>query len=92
MESNGENGKIQSLLDLLGKKYTGSGQLASAIAINKKTYKKIADRIGIRIIKTYKNIDEIESYPVMIKPNQDGSSIGIHKCEITKMQKRLLKI
>lgn len=78
---NGENGKIQSLLDLLGKKYTGSGQLASAIAINKELTKKIADRIGIRIIKTYKNIDEIESYPVMIKPNQDGSSIGIHKCE-----------
>lgn len=78
---NGENGTIQALLDLLNKKYTGSPSLACAIAMNKKITKIIAEKIGIRTIKTYNKIDEIESYPVMIKPNQDGSSIGIHKCE-----------
>lgn len=76
----GENGKVQALLDMLGKKYTGSGVLASAITMDKKKTKQIAENIGIKIPKTYKNIASIDSFPVMIKPVDEGSSIGIYVC------------
>ena len=48
---NGENGKIQAVLDILGKKYTGSGVLASAITMDKNKTKQIAQSIGIRTPK-----------------------------------------
>ena len=38
---NGENGKLQAVLDILGKKYTGSGVLASSISMDKKRTKMI---------------------------------------------------
>jgi D-alanine-D-alanine ligase len=43
----GEDGTIQALLDLTGKPYTGSGVLASALAMNKAMSKKIFEREGI---------------------------------------------
>ncbi len=78
---NGENGKIQALLDLLGKKYTGSGAFACSVSFNKKITKLIAEKIGIRTIKQYESIDDIDKYPVVIKPNQEGSSVGVHICK-----------
>ncbi|MCK4428286.1 MAG: D-alanine--D-alanine ligase [candidate division Zixibacteria bacterium] len=43
----GEDGTIQALLDLTGKPYTGSGVLASALAMNKAMSKKIFEREGV---------------------------------------------
>jgi len=43
----GEDGTIQALLDMTGKPYTGSGVLASALAMNKAMSKKIFERDGI---------------------------------------------
>ncbi|ATV68104.1 D-alanine--D-alanine ligase family protein [Fusobacterium pseudoperiodonticum] len=77
---NGENGKIQAVLDILGKKYTGSGVLASALTMDKDKTKQIAENIGIRVPKSYKDLDSIEKFPVIIKPVDEGSSKGLFLC------------
>ena len=77
---NGENGKIQAILDILGKKYTGSGVLASAITMDKNKTKQIAESIGIRVPKSYRDLDSIERFPVIIKPVDEGSSKGLFLC------------
>lgn len=76
----GEDGRIQSVLDLLGKRYTGSGVTGSAVAMNKILSKIIAKDLGIKVAKTYTSVDEIESYPVVIKPAKEGSSFGVYIC------------
>jgi D-ala D-ala ligase N-terminal domain protein len=77
---NGENGKIQAVLDILGKKYTGSGVLASALTMDKNKTKQIAESIGIRVPKSYYNLESIERFPVIIKPVDEGSSKGLFLC------------
>ncbi|MGL4999072.1 MAG: D-alanine--D-alanine ligase [Cetobacterium sp.] len=76
----GEDGRVQSILDMLGKKYTGSGVTGSAVAMNKILTKVIAKDLGIRIAKSFSNVNEIESYPVVIKPAKEGSSVGLYIC------------
>ena len=76
----GENGKIQAVLDILGKKYTGSGVLASALTMDKNKTKQIAENIGIRVPKSYRDLDSIERFPVIIKPVDEGSSKGLFLC------------
>lgn len=81
----GEDGTIQGLLEILGIKYTGSGVLASAIGMDKCASKKIFISEGLptpRFVQFYENdIDysKIESlgWPVVIKPNCQGSSVGV---------------
>ncbi len=77
----GEGGRIQGLLDLLGKKYTGSDATSSAVAMDKHITKLIAEDIGIRIPKTFASKEEIIDYPVVIKPVSEGSSVGLYICE-----------
>ena len=77
---NGENGKIQAVLDILGKKYTGSGVLASALTMDKNKTKQIAENIGIRVPKSYADLESIERFPVIIKPVDEGSSKGLFLC------------
>lgn len=77
---NGENGKIQAVLDILGKKYTGSEVLASALTMDKNKTKQIAENIGIRVPKSYRDLDSIERFPVIIKPVDEGSSKGLFLC------------
>ena len=76
----GEDGKVQGLLDMLGKRYTGSGATASAVAMDKKLTKVIAENIGIRVPKTYKTKDEVDNFPVVVKPVAEGSSVGLYIC------------
>lgn len=87
----GEDGTIQALLDLTGKPYTGSGMLASALAMNKAMSKKIFEREKIRtpqwilwdsdnsadISQLQKEIKKKFGYPVVVKPNNQGSTIGL---------------
>ncbi len=77
----GENGKLQATLDLHGVKYTGSGYLGSAIAMNKsltKTVlaaKSIATPSGITVergAESYANV----GFPCVVKPCSGGSSVG----------------
>lgn len=76
----GENGTFQGLLDMLGKPYTGSGALESAVSMDKAYTKALAKEIGLNVAKTYHKVEEIDKYPVVIKPTRDGSSVGIYFC------------
>ena len=81
----GENGKIQALFDLENIEYTGSGHLASAVAMDKNMATALVKSLslpvpsGFLIKKNNFNINEVEidKFPVVIKPNDKGSSVGI---------------
>lgn len=80
----GENGKVQALLDLNDIKYTGSDTLAAGIAMNKSickqllTYNHIDNSKFIEINKDDKIPQHIPfEYPVVVKPNCGGSSVGV---------------
>lgn len=88
---NGENGKLQSVLDILGKKYTGSGVLASAITMDKRRTKMIAETIGIKVPKTFHKIEDIDKFPVIMKPVDEGSSVGLHVCNSIEEVKEALE-
>jgi len=91
----GEDGTIQALLDLTGKPYTGSGMLASALAMNKSIAKKIFEREGILtpkwflldssnpadISKIAARIKEELGFPAVVKPDDQGSTVGFSKVE-----------
>lgn len=83
----GEDGTIQGVLEYLDIPYTGSGVLASALAMDKIRSKQIWNGIGLKTPDFYlpgsKNealalIDEVE-YPLIFKPSKEGSSIGMNK-------------
>ncbi len=74
----GENGKIQALLDSYKIKYTGSGYEGCFLSMDKNISKILADYSGINtpewsINKNDKNL----SYPLVVKPSNCGSSIGV---------------
>ena len=77
----GENGTIQGFLDALGIIYTGSGPLSSAICMDKNISKIIAINNGIMTPK-WKLCDTViddtkMNYPVIVKPNGQGSTVGL---------------
>lgn len=95
--NNGEDGKLQGFLDLFDIKYVGSKTLASALGMDKRMAKIIFNHLEIPQVPyvtfTYPNysIKEIKkqlNYPVIVKPANGGSSIGITKAnnkkELTK--------
>lgn len=77
----GENGKLQATLDLHGIKYTGSGYLGSALAMNKsltKTLlasKAIPVPSGITLEKGAQSYENV-GFPCVVKPCSGGSSVG----------------
>ncbi|QJT94871.1 D-alanine--D-alanine ligase [Wolbachia endosymbiont of Diaphorina citri] len=81
----GEDGCIQGLLEILGIKYTHSEVMASAVAMNKVMSKHIFRSLSIDTPKGYvisredllKNNIKID-YPYVLKPINEGSSIGVH--------------
>lgn len=90
----GEDGRIQAVLDIIKKPYTGSGVTPSAIAMDKNMTKIIAEKAGIRIPKSYRDKSEIISFPVVVKPTTEGSSVGLYICnsieEVEKAEKNLM--
>lgn len=76
----GEDGRVQAVLDMLGKKYTGSGVTGSAVAMDKILTKRVAEQVGILIGKTYNSLEEVDKYPVVLKPAKEGSSVGLYIC------------
>ena len=98
----GEDGKIQGLLDLLKIPYQGAGLLGSALAMNKIVSKKLYQQANLKvppylIIKSNQPL-EIESYvqtlglPIVVKPVSGGSSIGISISEtVLDLQKNIAK-
>jgi D-alanine-D-alanine ligase len=84
----GEDGTLQALLDLLGVPYTGSGMLGSAIAMDKDVSKKLLRDAEIptlpwRVARAPDfaydpdAIDDFVTYPCIVKPSRQGSSVGM---------------
>ena len=83
----GEDGTIQGLLDLLDIPYHGSGVLGSALGINKILSKRLYEHAGLPV-SPYLIVDRTDSdaqdeiqdvlgLPVVVKPEHEGSSIGL---------------
>jgi len=84
----GEDGGLQSILEEISVKYTGSRPLASALAMDKKFTKKIIKAAGIPtaeyqiITNSGSNVPNLKiPFPVILKPTDQGSSIGVAICE-----------
>ncbi len=83
----GEDGCIQGLLDMLGMRYTHSGVLASALAMNKDRTKTLAVDAGIRvphgIVVPLKRLagEDVMARPYVAKPLDEGSSVGVQIVE-----------
>ena len=83
----GEDGVLQAVLEVLGIPYTGSGVLASALAMDKHRTKLCWQGYGLVTPQWFilKDNDDIEpcitklGFPVIVKPAQEGSSIGMNK-------------
>ncbi|MBC8145026.1 MAG: D-alanine--D-alanine ligase [bacterium] len=86
----GEDGTVQSLLELRGIPYTGSGVLASALAMDKAMSKRILDSQGVQtppwfLLRRGEGsherlrdlVDQHTGYPVVVKPNDGGSTVGM---------------
>lgn len=79
----GEDGCVQGILNLMQIPYTHSGVLASSIAMDKSMTKKIVSHIGVAVpeerLVEKKDImaGNTLPYPYVVKPNDDGSSVGV---------------
>ncbi|MGM0508602.1 MAG: D-alanine--D-alanine ligase [Fusobacteriota bacterium] len=87
----GEDGRIQAILDILKKPYTGSSYLSSAICMDKNFTKQILNSKKILAPKTYNFIENIQKYPVVIKASRGGSSIDLYICENKEEAKIAIK-
>ncbi|GAA5218913.1 D-alanine--D-alanine ligase [Corallincola platygyrae] len=87
----GEDGSVQGLLEIMGLPHTGSGVLGSALAMDKVRTKQVWQSLGLptagyRVVnrddfdsQTLPEILEALGGCVMVKPAQEGSSIGMAK-------------
>ena len=83
----GEDGTVQGALELLGIPYTGSGVMASSIAIDKVMTKRIWRAEGLPTPE-WQQVDSAEATqqafaalgsPMIVKPDREGSTIGLTK-------------
>ena len=86
----GEDGTIQAVLELMGKKFTGSGSRASAVSIDKTYSKILMQAAGVATPRwTFassgtKDLDNVKKSAeawmksgVVVKPNDQGSTVGL---------------
>src|SRR3989304_8369986 len=96
----GEDGTVQGFLELIGVPYTGSGVLASALGMDKIYSRKLFTQAGLKtprylIFEKGDNIGEILkqfSFPIFVKPSNQGSSIGSSKVGKKKDLKKALEL
>ena len=80
----GEDGSMQGLLEIMGIPYTGSGVLASALAMDKVKTKQVWSQLGLSTAEFYLLNDDSDWQSiinslgkVVVKPVNDGSSLGV---------------
>lgn len=92
----GEDGTVQGMLEVLGIPYTGSGVLASALAMDKVMSKRVLTSVGVRMPQDVtvsqgeeglaQGALEQMPLPVIVKPSRQGSTIGMsvvrERCEM----------
>lgn len=90
----GEDGCMQGLMEILGIPMVGSGVLGSAVSMNKRIAKDVYDSAGLRVapyiaLSKGERVDVGEvveklGLPVVVKPVEEGSSIGMSLCRNEK--------
>jgi len=91
----GEDGAVQGALELLGIPYTGSGVMASSLAMDKTMTKRIWQSAGLQTPKYHllagsfasqadkelklRQVADDLAYPLIVKPPHEGSSIGVSR-------------
>ena len=102
----GEDGYIQSILETAKIKYTHSGVKSSSIAIDKELSKKIFKKNKILTPTGFKfqykeetsynllikKISKNLGYPVVLKPVNEGSSVGVFICNKSNVLRNLIKL
>ena len=79
----GEDGTVQALLDVAGVRYTGSGAMATAIAMDKDMTKRLLRVAGVPTAEWRMSpvpaAEAIEALglPLIVKPNREGSTVGL---------------
>lgn len=79
----GEDGTLQALFDLSGVRYTGTGQLGSALAMDKDLSKRLFRDNGVQTAEwlmapaTVAEVQEQVGFPVIVKPSKQGSTVGL---------------
>lgn len=88
----GEDGTVQGALELMGLPYTGSGVLASALAMDKWRTKLLWSAAGINtprhmLLNEQSDFDVVArqlGLPLIVKPSREGSTIGLSKVRQVK--------
>lgn len=97
----GEDGTVQGLLELMGIPYTYSGVLTSALCMDKTRTKEILGFYGLPVLPgaliSERNLEHAEEivgpgfgWPVFVKPNAGGSSVGARKVETAAELRKVL--
>ncbi|MEK9876837.1 MAG: D-alanine--D-alanine ligase [Betaproteobacteria bacterium] len=91
----GENGTVQAELEALGIAFTGSGSKACRLAMNKQETKIRYHEHGLptprwQVVKSNEEINL--AYPFIVKPNQEGSSVGIRLVADRREQSQAFEI
>jgi D-alanine-D-alanine ligase len=81
----GEDGTVQAVLDVIGARYTGSGHLASALAMDKDLAKRVVRDAGLAVPAwvmappeaTAEAVRRSAGFPCVVKPSKQGSSVGL---------------
>ena len=79
----GEDGTIQTLLEMVGVPYTGSGRLGSAMAMDKDISKRLFRAAGVPTADwvmapaAREQIAREFGWPVVVKPSKQGSTVGL---------------
>src|SRR3954469_8634608 len=79
----GEDGTIQTLLEVVGIPYTGSGRLGSAMAMDKDVSKRLFRGAGVPTARwvmapaAKARIEREFGWPVVVKPSKQGSTVGL---------------
>jgi D-alanine-D-alanine ligase len=80
----GEGGTLQTILEVIGVPYTGSGPLASALAMDKDLAKRLFRATGVPVPAWFmvpplsaEDVTTALGWPVIVKPSKQGSSVGL---------------
>lgn len=96
----GEDGVLQAVLEVLGLPYTGSGVMASALSMDKLRTKLCWQGMGLStpkwfVMQSARDIDACIAelgFPVIVKPAQEGSSIGMSKADTREELTEALRV
>lgn len=104
--TNGEDGTVQGLFEIIGKPYVGCGVLASAVSMDKAYTKIICEKEGIpqaeycvfsrndirdNIERCVSETEKKIGYPAFVKPSNAGSSFGVNKAKDSESLREALK-